>query len=69
MLIQVRRRPETVVVFICNLMRIGRWSELTVDRVYQEPEVMREANVPVENTIVNLLIESAVLLPLVSVNL
>ena len=23
----VRRRPGVVVVFICNLMRIGRWSE------------------------------------------
>ena len=27
-------------VFICNLMRIGRWSELSVDRVCQEHEVM-----------------------------
>ena len=30
-------------VFICNLMRIGRWSELSVDRVCREHEVMREA--------------------------
>ena len=30
------------VVFIYNLMRIGRWSELNVDRVCQEHEVMRE---------------------------
>ena len=33
-----------VVVFICNLMRIGRWSELSVDRVCQEHEVMREVD-------------------------
>ena len=32
-----------MVVFICNLMRIGRWSELSVDRVCQEHEVMRDA--------------------------
>ena len=32
------------VVFICNLMRIGRWSELSVDRVCQEHEVMREVD-------------------------
>ena len=25
-------------------MRIGRWSELSVDRFYQEHEVMREAD-------------------------
>ena len=25
-------------------MRIGRWSELSVDRVYQEHEVMRDAD-------------------------
>ena len=31
-----------MVVFICNLMRIGRWSELSVDRVCQEVEVVRE---------------------------
>ena len=31
-----------VVVFICNLRRIGRWSELSVDRVCQEYDVMRE---------------------------
>ena len=33
-----------VVVFICNLMRIGRWSELRVVMVCQEPEVMREVD-------------------------
>ena len=33
-----------VVVFICNLMRIGRWSELSVDRVCHEHEVMREVD-------------------------
>ena len=33
-----------MVVFICNLMRIGRWSELSVDRVCQEHEVMREVD-------------------------
>ena len=32
------------VVFICNLMRIGRWSELSVDSVCQEHEVMRNAD-------------------------
>ena len=32
------------VVFICNLTRIGRWSELTVDRVCHEHEVMREVD-------------------------
>ena len=32
------------VVFICNLMRIGRWSELSVDRVCQEHEVMKEVD-------------------------
>ena len=31
-------------VFICNLMRIGRWSELSVNRVCQEHEVMSDAN-------------------------
>ena len=36
-----RRRSEMVVVFICNLMRIGRWFELSVNRVCQEHEVMR----------------------------
>ena len=30
-------------VFICNLMRIGRWSEISVDMVCLEHEVMREA--------------------------
>ena len=50
-------------VFICNLMKISRWSELSVDSVCQEHEVMRDADaketfggtrgaVPVENTIV-----------------
>ena len=43
-LTQVRRRPGVEVVFICNLMRIGRWSELSVDRVYHEHEVMREVD-------------------------
>ena len=32
------------VVFICNIIRIGRWSELSVDRVCQEHEVMREVD-------------------------
>ena len=40
----VRRRPGLEGVFICNLMRIGRSSELSVDRVCQEQEVMREAD-------------------------
>ena len=31
-------------VFICNLMRIGRWSEQSVDSVCQEHEVMRDTN-------------------------
>ena len=31
-------------VFLCNLMRSGRWSELGVDRVCQEHEVMRDAD-------------------------
>ena len=31
-------------VFICNLMRIGRWSELSVDSVCHEHEVMRDAD-------------------------
>ena len=31
-------------VFICNLMRIGSWSELSVDSVCQEHEVMRDAH-------------------------
>ena len=44
MLTLVRRRPGVVVNFICNLMRIGRWSELSVDRVCQEHEVMREVD-------------------------
>ena len=32
------------VVFICNLMRIGRWSELSIDMVCHEHEVIREAD-------------------------
>ena len=36
--------PELVVVFICYLMRISRWSDLSVDRVCQEQDVMREAD-------------------------
>ena len=32
------------VVFICNLMRIGRWSELSIYRVCQDHEVMREVD-------------------------
>ena len=28
-----RIEPWVMVVFICNLMRMGRWSELRVDRV------------------------------------
>ena len=31
-----------VVVFICNLMRIGIWYRISVDRVFPEHEVMRE---------------------------
>ena len=37
-LLQVRRRPVMVVVFICNLMMIGRWCELSVNKVCQEHE-------------------------------
>ena len=33
-----------MVVFICNIMRIGRWSELNVARVCQEHEVMKEVD-------------------------
>ena len=33
-----------VAVFIFNLLMIGRWSELRVDRVCQEHEVLTEAN-------------------------
>ena len=40
----VRRKPGVVLVFICNLMRIGIWSELSVDRVCQEHEVIREVD-------------------------
>ena len=32
------------VAFICNVMRIGRWSELSVDRVCHEHKVMREVD-------------------------
>ena len=40
----VRHRHGLVVVFICNLMRIGRWSELGVDGVCEKHEVMRKAD-------------------------
>ena len=40
----IRRRHGMVVVFIYNLMRIGRWSELSVDRVCQVHEMMREVH-------------------------
>ena len=43
-LTQVRRRPGSEGVFICNLMRIGRWSELSVNSVCHEHEVMRDAD-------------------------
>ena len=33
-----------VVVFICYLIKIGRWYELSVDRVCQEHAVMREVD-------------------------
>ena len=33
-----------VVVFICNLLMIGRWSELSVDTVCQGHEVMSEVD-------------------------
>ena len=56
-------------------MRIGRWSELSINRVCQEHEVIREA---LGRTLVGVsqlripwsepLIESAILLPLVSVD-
>ena len=36
--------PGLGVVFICNLMRICRLSELSVDSVCQEDEVMRDAD-------------------------
>ena len=66
-------------------MRIGRWSELSVNRVCQEHEVMREADAnetssvlcsALGGTLVGVLripwsdplIESAILLPLVSVD-
>ena len=32
------------VIFICYLMRISRWFELSVDRVCQELEVTRNAD-------------------------
>ena len=69
-------------------MRIGRWSELSIDRVCQEHEVMREADAnetsgdlgpAVGGTLVGVsqlrtplsepMIKSAILLPLVSVDL
>ena len=31
-------------VFICNLMRVGRWSDLSVDSVCQEHDVMGDAD-------------------------
>ena len=37
-------RPGLEGVFICNLMRINRWSEQSVVRVCQEHEVMRGAD-------------------------
>ena len=40
----VRPRPGLEGVFICNLMRTGRWSELSVNGVCQEHEVMRDAD-------------------------
>ena len=40
----VRRRPGLEGVFICNLMRIGIWSGLSVNNVCQEHAVMREAD-------------------------
>ena len=68
-------------------MRIGRWSELSVDRVCQEHEVMREADAnetsgdlgsALGGTLLGVsqlripwsdpLIESAIFLPLVSVD-
>ena len=36
MLTWVRRRLGLEDVFICNLMRIGRWSELRADRISGE---------------------------------
>ena len=75
------------VVFICNLMRIGIWFELSVDMVCQEHEVMRDADAnetsgelgsALGGTLVGVsqlripwsdpLIESALFLPLVSVD-
>ena len=68
-------------------MRIGRWSEISVDRVCQEHEVMREADAnetsgelgsALGGTLVGMsqlriswsdpLIESSIILPLVSVD-
>ena len=40
----VRHRPGKVVGFICNLMRIGRWSQQSVDRVCRKHEAMREVD-------------------------
>ena len=33
-----------VVVSSCNLIRIGRWSELSIDRVCQGHEVMKKVD-------------------------
>ena len=82
----VRRRPGLEGVFICNILRIGRWSALSVNSVYQEHEAMRDADANETSgelgsafggTLVGLsqlripdrLIESAIFLPLVSVDL
>ena len=37
-------RHGLVVVFLCNLLRIGRWSELSIDNVCQEHELMRDSD-------------------------
>ena len=60
-------------------MRIGRWSELSVDSVCQEHEVMWDADADVNETsgelgrtlvgLTQLRIESAIVLPFVSVDL
>ena len=44
MVTYVRGIPGLDGVFIYNLTRIGRWSELKVDSVYQGHEIMREAD-------------------------
>ena len=64
-------------VFICNLMKIGRSSELGGDMVCPEhdPEVMREVDanetsVELDSVFIDIqLIESSILLPSVSVDL